>query len=58
MPGNLRVYLVGLLLLIFSLVVFITSIYLAVNGYIVASLVGAAIGSVTLIVGADLVRES
>ncbi|NOZ30515.1 MAG: hypothetical protein GXO68_00985 [Crenarchaeota archaeon] len=58
MPGNLRVYLVGLLLLIFSLAVFITSIYLAVNGYIVASLVGAAIGSVTLIVGADLVRES
>jgi len=58
LPGNLRVYLVGLLLLIFSLAVFITSIYLAVNGYIVASLVGAAIGSVTLIVGADLVRES
>ncbi|MCE4618833.1 MAG: hypothetical protein F7C82_00135 [Desulfurococcales archaeon] len=58
MPGNLRVYLVGLLLLIFSLAVFIASIYLAVNGYIVASLVGAAIGSVTLIVGADLVRGS
>lgn len=58
MPGNLRVYLVGLLLLLFSLAVFIASIYLAVNGYIVASLVGAAIGSVTLIVGADLVRES
>jgi len=58
LPGNMKVYLVGLLLLIFSLAVFVAAIYLAVNGYIVASLVGAAIGSVTLIVGADLVRES
>lgn len=58
MPGNLKVYIVGLLLLVFSLAVFASSIMLAVRGYIVASLVGAAIGSVVLIVGADLVRES
>ncbi|MMZ68243.1 hypothetical protein D1872_309030 [compost metagenome] len=58
MAGRTRVYIVGLLLILFSLLFFAASVALAVRGYIIASLIGVSSGSVALIVGADLLRES
>ncbi len=48
----------GIGLIISALGLFASSIFLAVKGYIIASLVGATVGSVTIIVGADLLKEA
>ncbi|MCE4620500.1 MAG: hypothetical protein F7C33_05695 [Desulfurococcales archaeon] len=49
---------VGIGLLAASIAFYIASIGLAVEGYVIASLIGATVGSVTMIVGADLLKES
>ncbi len=55
--ARLRV-IMGIGLLASSIAFYIASIGLAIEGYVIASLVGATVGSVTMIVGADLVKES
>lgn len=47
---------IGVLLIVFSLILFITSIYMAYNGKISAGLLAATIGGVSLITGADLLK--
>ena len=48
----------GIGLLASSIAFYVASIGLAVEGYVIASLIGATVGSVTMIVGADLLKES
>ncbi|MCE4609568.1 MAG: hypothetical protein F7C36_04210 [Desulfurococcales archaeon] len=47
---------IGVLLIAFSLVLFIASIYMAYNGKISAGLLAATIGGVSLITGADMLK--
>ncbi|MEB3765446.1 MAG: hypothetical protein GSR77_04705 [Desulfurococcales archaeon] len=47
---------IGVLLIAFSLGLFIASIYMAYNGKISAGLLAATIGGVSLITGADMLK--
>ena len=48
----------GVSLIVTALAFFAASILLAIDGYIIASLIGATVGSVTIITGADLMKEA
>ncbi|MCE4625885.1 MAG: hypothetical protein F7C35_08525 [Desulfurococcales archaeon] len=50
--------LLGVVVVGFALAVYAISLYISFQGRVVAGIVGASIGTVALIVGADLVRES
>ncbi len=50
--------LAGIGLIASSLVFYSLSILLAMNGYVIASLIGVTTGSMTIIVGADLLKEA
>lgn len=52
------VLLTGLALIGFAMAMFTWGVRLAQEGHIVASLVAAAVGSVSIIVGADLVKST
>ncbi len=47
---------IGVLLVAFSLVLFIASVYMAYSGKISAGLLAATIGGVSLITGADMLK--
>jgi len=56
LAGRARVA-AGLFLIGASLAVYLGSLYLAYTGYIAASILAAAIGSLLLLTGADLLKE-